>query len=321
MAAQPSKLLDRVRRRIRLKGYSIRTERAYVSWIKRYILFHNKRHPQEMGKAEIESFLSHLAIKLNVSKSTQNQAFNALLFLYREVLEEDLPAGISAYRAKKPERLPTVMTKEETLKVISAMKGIQQLMAKLLYGSGLWLMDCIRLRVKDVDFNMNQIIVRDGKGAKDRITVLPENVKAALEEHLEYVKRLHEKDLADGYGMVYLPAALSRKYRKADREWVWQYVFPAKTLSKDPRSGTIRRHHIHPSGLQRAVKEAVKLARINKKVSCHTLRHSFATHLLQDGYDIRTIQELLGHKDVSTTMIYTHVIKQGGKAVRSPLDG
>ena len=198
MAAQPSKLLDRVRRRIRLKGYSIRTERAYASWIKRYILFHNKRHPQEMGKREIEGFLSHLAIKLNVSKSTQNQAFNALLFLYREVLEKDLPAGISAYRAKKPERLPTVMTKEETLKVISAMKGIQQLMAKLLYGSGLRLMDCIRLRVKDVDFNMNQIIVRDGKGAKDRITVLPENVKAALEEHLEYVKRLHEKDLADG---------------------------------------------------------------------------------------------------------------------------
>jgi integron integrase len=274
-----------------------------------------------MGKQEIEEFLSHLAIKLNVSKSTQNQAFNALLFLYREVLEKDLPAGISAYRAKKPERLPTVMTKEETLKVISAMKGIQQLMAKLLYGSGLRLMDCIRLRVKDVDFNMNQIIVRDGKGAKDRITVLPENVKAPLEEHLEYVKRLHEKDLADGYGMVYLPAALSRKYKKADREWIWQYVFPAKTLSKDPRSSILRRHHIHPSSLQRAVKEAVKLARINKKVSCHTLRHSFATHLLQDGYDIRTIQELLGHKDVSTTMIYTHVIKQGGKAVRSPLDG
>ena len=321
MAAQPSKLLDRVRRRIRLKGYSIRTERAYVSWIKRYILYHKKRHPQEMGKAEIERFLSHLAIKLNVSKSTQNQAFNALLFLYREVLEEDLPAGISAYRAKKSERLPTVMTKEETLKVISAMKGIHQLMAKLLYGSGLRLMDCIRLRVEDVDFSMNQIIVRDGKGAKDRITVLPENVKAALEEHLEYVKRLHEKDLTDGYGRVYLPTALSRKYKKADSEWIWQYVFPAKTLSKDPRSGITRRHHMHPSSLQRAVKEAVNLARINKQVSCHTLRHSFATHLLQDGYDIRTIQELLGHKDLSTTMIYTHVIKQGGKAVRSPLDG
>jgi integron integrase len=275
-----------------------------------------------MGKTEIENFLSHLAIKKKVSKSTQNQAFNAILFLYREILEKELPVGISAYRAKKSERLPTVMTKEETLKVLSAMKGVHQLMAKLLYGSGLRLMDCVRLRVKDIDFNMNQIIVRDGKGAKDRATVLPENVKAGLEEHLEYVKRLHEKDLADGYGRVYLPTALARKYKKADREWIWQYVFPAKTLSKDPRSGAVRRHHIHASSLQRAVKEAVKLARINKNVSCHTLRHSFATHLLQDGYDIRTIQELLGHKDVSTTMIYTHIIRRkGGMDVRSPLDG
>jgi integron integrase len=320
MEKRPKKLLDQVREAIRVKHYSIRTEQAYVSWVKRYILFHDKRHPADMGKPEIETFLSHLAVDLNVSASTQNQAFNALLFLYQHVLDRELPQTINAKRAKKPKRLPTVMTKEEAQRVIGALSGTHQLMAKLCYGSGLRLMECVRLRVKDVDFGMNQIVVRDGKGTVDRATVFPETIKAPLEEHLKRVKSLHEKDLAEGYGRVYMPYALARKYSNANREWGWQYVFPAKSLSTDPRSGETRRHHIHENSLQKAVKEAVRLAGINKHVSCHTFRHSFATHLLEDGYDIRTVQELLGHKDVSTTMIYTHVIKKGGKGVRSPLD-
>lgn len=314
------KLLDLVRQRIRLKGHSIRTEKAYVSWIKRYILFHDKRHPEDMGKAEIEAFLSHLAMKLNVAPSTQNQAFNAILFLYNHVLQKDMPEDIDAFRAKKPQRLPTVMTREETMRVIRVMTGTHQMMGKIMYGSGLRVLECVRLRVKDVDFEMNQIVVRDGKGKVDRVTVLPEKVRPALKEHLEHVKRLHECDLSKGFGRVYLPYALARKYKNANREWGWQYIFPAKSLSIDPRSAEKRRHHIHVSSIQKAVKYAVRIAGINKPVTCHTLRHSFATHLLEDGYDIRTIQELLGHKDVSTTMIYTHVLNKGGQAVRSPLD-
>jgi integron integrase len=320
MGNSPVKLLDKVRQRIRLKGYSIRTEKSYVSWIKRFILFHGKRHPQEMGKPEIEAFLSHLVMKRNVASSTQNQAFNAILFLYKYVLDADMPEDINALRSKKPVRVPTVMTREETLKLIAMMHGTHQLMAKLIYGCGLRVMECIRLRVKDIDFAMNQIVVRDGKGKKDRITVLPDGVKPALIEHLVYVKRLHQDDLTKGYGRVYLPNALAKKYPNADRQWGWQYAFPAKTLSKDPRSGMKRRHHLHVSCIQKAIRKAVNLCAVVKPVGCHTLRHSFATHLLAEGYDIRTVQELLGHKDVSTTMIYTHVLNRGGKGVRSPLD-
>jgi len=314
--------MDRVREIMRLKHYSIRTEQAYVGWILRYIHFHSKRHPKDLGVPEIEAFLTHLAVEGNVAGSTQNQAFNALLFLYRNVLNISLEgAEIDAVRAHKKRNIPVVMTKDEVKRVIMAMSGVHQLMAKLLYGSGLRLMECLRLRVHDVDFEMNEITVRDGKGFKDRITLLPEPVQPTFREHLERVKILHEKDLADGYGSVYLPYALARKYRNADREWGWQYVFPAKGLSKDPRSGKIRRHHIHESALQKAVKQAVRRAGIVKKVSPHTFRHSFATHLLMDGSDIRTIQELLGHKDVSTTMIYTHVLRQQGiQTTKSPLD-
>jgi integron integrase len=319
MEQRPKRLLDQVRDAVRLKHYSIRTEEAYVNWIKRYIVFHNKRHPAEMGAPEIEAFLTHLAVKETVAASTQNQAFSALLFLYREVLHQDL-GPIDALRAKRPRRLPTVLTKEETLRLIGCLSGTHQLMAKLLYGGGLRLMDCLRLRVKDLDFERRAIIVRDGKGGQDRVTVLPDSLIPALQEHLQRVKALHERDLARGYGSVYLPDALARKYPNADREWGWQYVFPSSQLSRDPRSGVMRRHHTHESSLQKAIKEAAHLAGIAKPVGPHTLRHCFATHLLEAGYDIRTVQELLGHKDVKTTMIYTHVLKRGGLAVRSPLD-
>ena len=315
---KPKKLMDRVRETMRLKHYSIRTEQSYIAWMLRYILFHNKRHPKDLGVPEIEAFLSHLAVEGNVAGSTQNQAFNALLFLYRNILNISLEdAQIDAIRAHKKRNIPVVMTKAEVKKVIMAMSGVDQLMAKLLYGSGLRLMECLRLRVHDLDFDMNEITVRDGKGFKDRITLLPEPVQSTLREHLERVKILHEKDLADGYGRVYLPYALARKYPNADREWGWRYVFPAKGLSKDPRCGEIRRHHIHESALQKAVKQAVRRADIVKKVS----PHSFATHLLMDGSDIRSVQELLGHKDVSTTMIYTHVLRQQGiQRTKSPLN-
>ena len=320
MEQRPRKLLDQVRDTIRTKHYSIRTEQAYVDWIRRYILFHNKRHPNEMGSREIETFLTHLAVERNVAASTQNQALSALLFLYRHVLKKDLDGPIDSVHAKKPKRLPTVLTKQETFKVIGFLSGTQQLMAKLLYGSGLRLLECIRLRVKDVDFAQHQIVVRDAKGHKDRVTMLPEAVTAPLQEHLRHVKTVHDGDLAQGYGSVYLPYALERKYPNANREWIWQYVFPASKRSKDPRTGAVRRHHVHESGLQKAVRKAAQRAGIDKRISCHTFRHSFATHLLENGYDIRTIQELLGHKDVKTTMIYTHVLNRGGLAVRSPLD-
>jgi len=320
MKPAPKRLLDRVHDAIRVKHYSIRTEEAYVNWIRRFIIFHDKRHPNQMGAAEIEAFLTHLAVKKNVAASTQNQALSALLFLYREVLHKDLDGPIDALRAKKPRRLPTVLTKDEARRVLEHLSSTHQLMAKLLYGSGLRLMECLRLRIKDLDFAQREIVVRDGKGEKDRVTMLPESLIALLQEHLRSVERLHEKDLAKGFGVVYLPYALERKYPNASREWIWQYVFPSRRLSVDPRSGVVRRHHLDESGLQKAVRAAARAAGMTKKASCHTFRHSFATHLLENHYDIRTVQELLGHKDVKTTMIYTHVLNRGGLAVRSPLD-
>ena len=315
-------LLERAREILRLKHYSIRTEKAYIGWMRRYLMFHNKRHPREMGVPEIEAFLSHLAINDNVAGSTQNQAFNALLFLYEKVLNISLKnEKIDALRARKKVNLPVVMSKEEVKQVITLMKGERQIMAKLLYGSGLRLMECVRLRVHDLDFNMNEITVRDGKGNKDRITLFPETIQPLLREHLERIKLIHEKDLADGYGRVYLPYALERKYSNANKEWGWQYVFPAGNISRDPRSVEYRRHHVDESSLQKAVKQSARKTEITKKISPHTFRHSFATHLLMDGVDIRSIQELLGHKDVSTTMIYTHVLReQGVQRIKSPLN-
>ncbi|HKZ55354.1 MAG TPA: integron integrase [Anaerolineales bacterium] len=315
----PRKLLELTRETLQTQHYSIRTERAYLNWVKRFILFHNKRHPKEMGSAEVETFVTHLAVHRNVAASTQNQALSALLFLYREVLRQEIGA-VDAVRARKPKRLPTVLTRSETLRVISAMSGVHQLIAKLLYGSGLRILECLRLRVKDVDFEQHLIVVRDGKGDRDRITMLPEALLTPLQDQLARVRHLHAQDLAAGYGAVYLPYALEAKYPNANREWAWQYLFPAKSLSTDPRSGVTRRHHIDASTPQKAVRAAARMAGIVKPVTCHTFRHSFATHLLEAGYDIRTVQELLGHKDVKTTMIYTHVLNRGPLAVRSPLD-
>jgi len=314
------KLLDQVRAKIRLKHYSIRTEQAYVDWIRRYILFHGKRHPQEMGKSEVEQFLSHLAVERNVAASTQNQALSAILFLYKEVLEKDIGWLDGMERAKRPARLPVVLTAAEVRAVLAHLEGRHRLMANLLYGAGLRLMECVRLRVKDLDFEYRQITVRDGKGQKDRLTMLPDALMGPLQTHLADVKILHEQDLREGFGNVYLPFALERKYPNAGREWGWQYVFPASQRSIDPRSNIERRHHLDEQTLQRAFKNAVRASGVAKPASCHSLRHSFATHLLMAGYDIRTVQELLGHKDVSTTMIYTHVLNRGGQGVISPLD-
>jgi len=314
------KLLDQVRAAIRTRHYSRRTEKAYLGWIKRFILFHNKRHPAEMGAVEINQFLSHLALKENVAASTQNQALCAIIFLYKNVLDREVGEIDNIVWAKKPKKLPVVFTKTEVKTVIKQLSGVKWIMANLLYGAGLRLMECLRLRVQDIDFEYNQIIIRDAKGQKDRVTVLPEIVKEALEKHLEKVKRLHEKDLVQGFGEVYLPYALERKYTNANKQWKWQYIFPSEKLSIDPRSGKKRRHHLDESVLQRTVKEAIRQAGINKNGNCHTFRHSFATHLLEDGYDIRTVQELLGHEDVSTTMVYTHVMKKGGLGVKSPAD-
>jgi integron integrase len=314
------KLLDQVRTVMRRQHYAFRTEQTYVQWIIRFIHFHNMCHPQEMDTPEIEAFLNHLAVKQRVSASTQNQAFSAILFLYKHVLHKPLSAKIDALRAKTSQRLPTVLSQSETQALLKALPGTHQLLARLLYGSGLRLMEGLRLRVKDIDFEQHQIIVRAGKGDKDRNTILPDTLRQPLKQHLQQVKALHQKDLAAGYGAVYLPYALERKYPNANREWGWQYVFPSYRLSVDPRSGEIRRHHLHESGLRKAVKQAAKQVSIFKPVGPHTLRHCFATHLLENGYDIRTVQELLGHKSVETTMIYTHVIKRGGMAVRSPVD-
>jgi len=314
------KLLDQVRDVIIRKHYSIRTEQAYISWIKNFIGYHNMRHPRDMGVKEIESFLTHLARERYVASSTQNQAFNAILFLYRDVLGIKLEESINASRAKKPVRVPRVLTHEEASLVISNLTDTFKTMANLLYGSGLRLMECIRLRVFDIDFGMDQIIVRNGKGMKDRSTMLPKNIIPSLRAQLKLVEALHEKDVMNGFGHVYLPYALDKKYKNANRELKWQYVFPASHLSVDPRSGRTMRHHIDESYLQKAVKIAAKKANIQKHIGCHTFRHSFATRLLENGYDIRTVQELLGHKDVSTTMIYTHVMKKGAFAVKSPID-
>lgn len=317
---QPKKLLDRVREKIRLKHYSRRTEDAYVAWSRQYILFHHKRHPGEMGVPEIEAFLTHLALDRNVAANTQNQALSALLFLYRDVLNIELQGSINAIRAKKPKRLPQVLTQDEVRQVIAQMPGQYQLMAKLMYGSGLRVLECLRLRVKDLDFPRLCLTVRDGKGMNDRITMMPKSVVDPLRQHLRTIKHLHEQELEQGYGTVYLPFALAEKYPNASRAWIWQYVFPSHKRSVDPRSGTVQRHHVDESVIQRAVRKAAHQTTIPKRISCHTFRHSFATHLLENGYDIRTVQELLGHKDVETTMIYTHVLDRGGMAVQSPLD-
>jgi integron integrase len=320
MVERPKKILDQLRDVLRLKHYSYRTEQAYVDWVYRFIVFHHKRHPRDLGAPEIEAFLTHLAVQKRVAASTQNQALSALLFLYRHVLHQDIGGQIDAVRAKQSRYLPTVLTQTEAIAVISQLSGVHQLVAKLLFGSGLRLSEALRLRVKDIDFAQAQIVVRDGKGGNSRITMLPLSVIESLQDHLHRVRWQHQQDLAQGYGSVYLPYALERKYPNAERQWIWQYAFPAERISKDPRSETVRRHHLDESGLQKAVKQAGYKAGIHKRVSCHTFRHSFATQLLQNHYDIRTVQELLGHKDVKTTMIYTHVLNKGGKAVQSPLD-
>jgi integron integrase len=318
--ANPPRLLEQVREIIRLKHYSIRTEQTYLHWIKRYILFHAKRHPREMGAPELTAFLSHLAIKGNVAAATQNLALNAVLFLYREVLKIELPWLTDVQRAKKPERLPLVFTRDEVKRLLAQLDGTRWLLIALIYGGGLRLLECARLRVKDVDFHYSQLIIRDGKGQKDRVTTLPDLLREPLRQHMTRVKERHLQDIAEGYGRVYLPNALDRKYPQADREWGWQYVFPAANRSVDPRSKVERRHHVSESAIQKAVKNAIRKASIIKPGSVHTLRHSFATHMLESGADIRTVQELLGHKDVSTTMIYTHVLQKGGKGATSPLD-
>jgi integron integrase len=315
-----ARLLDQVRDAIRRRHYSLRTEDTYVDWIKRFIYFSGKRHPAELGAAEVTAFLNYLAREREVAASTQNQALSALLFLYREVLATPLPWLDELERVRRPARVPTVLTREETQRLLAQMQGTKWLMASLLYGAGLRLRECLKLRVKDVDFGYRQIVVRDGKGAKDRVTMLPQSVVEPLERHLVRVRALHERDLADGYGTVELPHALARKYPRAPSEWAWKFVFPSRQLSTDPRTGALQRHHVYENYVIRGVKQAARAARIAKHVSCHTLRHSFATHLLESGYDIRTVQELLGHADVSTTMIYTHVLNRGAGAVASPLD-
>ena len=318
--ASPPRLLDQVRSRIRFKHYSIRTEQAYVDWIKRFIRHFDKRHPREMGAEEVRVFLSHLAVEGRVAASTQNQAKSALLFLYKEVLGVELPWLNKVEAAKTSRRLPVVLTRSEVAVLLSRMEGVTGLVAHLLYGTGMRIMEGLRLRVKDMDFGRGEILVRDGKGAKDRVTMLPAILAPELREHLAGVRETHNRDLAAGHGEVHLPNALDRKYPSAGREWCWQYVFPSAGLSVDPRSGAVRRHHVMDQAVQRAIRQAVRNAGIDKPATPHTLRHSFATHLLESGYDIRTVQELLGHSDVSTTMIYTHVLNRGGRGVASPLD-
>ncbi len=316
----PPRLLDRVRDKIRLKHYSIRTEQAYVDWIKRFIIFRGKRHPSELGAPDVEAFLTHLAVERTVAAATQNQAKSALLFLYREVLGTELPWLDHVEKAKTAARLPVVLTRDEVSQVLSRLHGTHRLLGRVLYGAGLRIMEGVRLRVKDVDFARHEIVVRDGKGGKDRMTMLPHGVAASLRRHLAVIREAHVQDLAAGFGSVHLPDALARKYPAAPRSWGWQYVFPADARSRDPRTGEVRRHHLGDQAFQRAMRVAVRDAGIAKPATPHTLRHSFATHLLESGYDIRTVQELLGHRDVSTTMIYTHVLNRGGRGVVSPLD-
>ncbi len=319
-AIPPVLLLDRVHERIRLKHYSIRTEQAYCDWIRRYVHFHGKRHPSSLGAAEVEAFLTSLAVNAHVAPSTQNQAKSALLFLYKEVLGTELPWLDNIERAKAPVRLPVVLSCAEVSQILARLDGVHRLIGALLYGTGLRIMEAMRLRIKDVDFGRREILVRDGKGNKDRVTMLPLRRAAPLREQIEHSRELHRVDLDDGFGAAWLPYALDRKYPRAAREWSWQYVFPAASRALDPRDGIERRHHVTDQAFQRAMKNAVRGAGINKPATPHTLRHSFATHLLESGYDIRTVQELLGHADVSTTMIYTHVLNRGGRGVVSPLD-
>lgn len=316
----PPRLLDQVRGKIRLKHYSLRTEQAYVDWIKRFIRHNGKRHPREMGAVEVEAFLTHLAVAGRVAASTQNQAKSALLFLYREVLALELPWLDNVQQARAPRRLPVVLTRDEVQALLCRLQGTHWLVTSLLYGTGMRIMECLRLRVKDVDFGRCEILVRDGKGFKDRVTMLPATLAAPLRDHLVQVKALHDRDLGNGGGETGLPCALDRKYPGAGRQWCWQYVFPSASLSTDPRSGAVRRHHLLDQAIQRALRQALRDAGLTKPATPHTLRHSFATHLLEGGYDIRTVQELLGHSDVSTTMIYTHVLNRGGRGVVSPLD-
>jgi integron integrase len=314
------RLRDQVHEVMRFKQFSLRTEETYWNWIRQFIFFHNKRHPREMGKAEIEAFLTHLAARRNVAVSTQNQALNALVFLYREVLHQPFDELGPVERPRRLPRLPVVLSRAEVDRLFDAMEGTTRLIAQLLYGTGLRLMEGLRLRVKDLDFERGQVAVHDGKGRKDRVTMLPEKLKPDLQQHLKRVHSLHRRDLAEGLGRVWLPGALRVKYPNADREWAWQWVFPSQSVSVDPRSRLKRRHHLDSGTVDKALRLAVAKAGLAKRVTSHTFRHSFATHLLQRGNDIRTIQELLGHADVSTTMIYTHVLRQGGLGVRSPLD-
>ena len=315
-----SKLLDQVRAVLRTRHYSYRTEKTYIEWILQYIRFHDIKHPAEMGAPHVEAFLTHLAVERNVAASTQNQALAALLFLYREVLSVDLPWLEKFTPAKKSSHVPVVLTKDEVKLIINQLKNTNWLIANLLYGAGLRLQEALRLRVKDLDFGFKQIVVCDGKGSKDRFTVLPAKLIEPLQKQLTAAEKLHELDLRSGHGRVYLPFALARKYPNAEKEWAWQFVFPSKSLSVNPRSGQTGRQHVSPSSLQKLFKEALRKSRIPKNASPHTLRHSFATHLLQDGYDIRTIQDLLGHKELTTTMIYTHVLQNNRLGVRSPVD-
>ena len=319
-APDTPRLLDRVHDIIRRKHYSIRTEQAYVDWIKRFIFFHDKQHPTNLGATEVEAFLTYLAVERDVSAATQNQAQSALLFLYREVLGVDLPWLDNVERAKRPIKLPVVLTVDEVVRILERLTGTHRLIGRLMYGTGLRILEALRLRVKDVDFQRREVLVRDGKGFKDRITVLPRGLMRPLHTHLKEVAITHQQDLEDGFGAVWMPYALARKFPAAPQEWAWQYVFPADRLSKDPRGGVVRRHHIGDQSFQRAMRQAVQDAGIHKLATPHTLRHSFATHLLESGYDIRTVQELLGHTNVSTTMIYTHVLNRGGRGVVSPLD-
>ncbi|MGD2138232.1 MAG: integron integrase [Gammaproteobacteria bacterium] len=314
------RLLDQMRKEIRIRHYSLRTEQIYIHWVRRFILFHRKRHPGEMGEREITAFLSDLSVNRHVSASTQNQALSAILFLYQKVLNHKLDWLEDVVRAKRPQHLPVVLTRTETNRLLDDLHGVNGLVARLLYGTGMRKMECLRLRVQDIDFEYRQITVRSGKGEKDRVTLLPDSLNEALLHQLDKARMIHNSDLANGYGEVAMPYALERKYPNAGREWIWQYVFPSTRRCVDPYAGIVRRHHWFDTNVSRAIREAVRRTGINKRVSVHTLRHSFATHLLEDGYDIRTVQELLGHKDVKTTQIYTHVLNRGGRGVRSPLD-